>query len=107
MSLADAGPPPTATAGLRPQTNTCRTAVDLSGLWMFRFDDQDLHAGIEDGVPIGVPGSWNDQLPGARDELGPAWYERRFETPPLAAGREAAIRFGSVCYAAQAWLNGK
>ncbi|HXC81874.1 MAG TPA: glycoside hydrolase family 2 TIM barrel-domain containing protein [Trebonia sp.] len=103
MSLADAGPQPT--AGLRPQTNTCRTAVDLSGLWMFRFDDRDSRAGIEDGVPIGVPGSWNDQLPGARDEFGPAWYERRFEAPRL-AGREAAIRFGSVSYAAEVWLNG-
>jgi beta-glucuronidase len=102
MSLADAGPPPV--AGLRPQTNTCRTAVDLSGVWLFRLGDE--RAGVEDGVPIGVPGSWNDQLPGARDELGPAWYERRFEAPPL-AGREAAIRFGSVSYAAEVWLNGK
>ena len=49
-------------------------------------------------------------MPGIRDELGPAWYERRFEVPPgvLPLGdRDAAIRFGSVCYAAQAWLNGK
>ena len=96
--------------GLRPQTNACRTAVDLSGLWMLRFDDRDWHGGIKDGIPVGVPGSWNDQVPGARDELGPAWYERRFEapllTPPL-AGRDAVIRFGSVCYAAQVWLNGK
>jgi len=103
MSLADAGPQPT--AGLRPQTNTCRTAVDLSGPWMFRFDDRDSRGGIEDGVPIGVPGSWNDQLPDARDEFGPAWYERRFEAP-RPAGRDAAIRFGSVNYAAEVWLNG-
>jgi beta-galactosidase/beta-glucuronidase len=57
-----------------------------------------------------VPGSWNDQVPGIRDELGPAWYERRFEVPPgvLPLGdRDATIRFGSVCYAAQAWLNGQ
>src|SRR5215469_3927493 len=96
----------TMSPGLRPQTNGCRTAVDLSGLWTIRFGDGDWHAGVEDGLPIGVPGSWNDQLPGARDELGPAWYERRFEAPPM-AGREAAIRFGSVSYAARAWLNGK
>jgi beta-glucuronidase len=108
VSLAEAGPQPTASAGLRPQTNVCRTTVDLSGLWMFRFGDADLHARVEDGVPIGVPGSWNDQVPGARDNLGPAWYERHFEAPRL-AGRDAAaaIRFGSVCYAAQVWLNGK
>ncbi len=93
-------------AGLRPQTNSCRTAVDLSGLWMFRLGDQDWHGGVPGGIPVGVPGSWNDQVPGARDELGPAWYERRFEAPPL-SGREAAIRFGSVCYAAEVWLNGR
>ena len=91
---------------LRPQTNACRTAVDLSGLWTLRFGRGNWQDGIPDGVPVGVPGSWNDQLPGARDEFGPAWYERRFEAPPL-TGREAAIRFGSVCYAAQVWLNGK
>ena len=68
-----AGTLPSATAGLRPQTNACRTTIDLSGLWTLRFDDRDWHAGIRDGVPVGVPGSWNDQLPGARDELGPAW----------------------------------
>jgi beta-glucuronidase len=93
-------------AGLRPQTNACRTAVDLSGVWMFRLGDSGWHDGVPGGIPVGVPGSWNDQVPGARDELGPAWYERRFEAPPL-AGREAAIRFGSVCYAAEVWLNGR
>ncbi len=94
-------------SNLRPQTNACRTAIDLSGPWLLRFDDRDWHAGIRDGIPVGVPGSWNDQVPGARDELGPAWYERRFEAPPLTPGREAVIRFGSVCYAAQVWLNGR
>lgn len=87
-------------AGLRPQTNACRTAIDLSGLWLLRFDDRD------DAIPVAVPGSWNDQVPGARDELGPAWYEHRFEAAPLLPGREAAIRFGAVSYAAQVWLNG-
>ena len=89
-----------------PADNACRTAVDLSGLWTLRFGRGNWQDGVPDAVSIGVPGSWNDQLPGARDEFGPAWYERRFEAPPL-AGREAAIRFGSVCYAAQVWLNGK
>jgi beta-glucuronidase len=95
-------------SSLRPQTNACRTALDLSGLWTFRLGDrdQDWHGGIPDGIPVGVPGSWNDQVPGARDELGPAWYELRFE-PPQLAGREAAIRFGSVCYQADVWLNGQ
>jgi beta-glucuronidase len=91
---------------LRPQTNACRTALDLSGVWLIRFGDGDWSGGLPDGVPAGVPGSWNDQLPGVRDDLGPAWYERRFEAPPLTARQAAAIRFGSACYAAEVWLNG-
>lgn len=99
-----------AASPLRPQTNECRLALDLSGTWLFRLGDGDWGGGVTGGIPVGVPGSWNDQVPGARDELGPAWYERRFEPPPGAlplAGREAAIRFGSVCYAASVWLNGQ
>jgi beta-glucuronidase len=99
-----------AASPLRPQTNACRLAVDLSGTWLFRLGDGDWRSGTGAATPVGVPGSWNDQIPGIRDELGPAWYERRFELPPGAfplAGREAAIRFGSVCYAASVWLNGE
>jgi beta-glucuronidase len=95
-----------AAAHLRPQSNACRTALDLSGVWLVRFGDADWSGGLPGGLPVGVPGSWNDQLPGWRDELGPAWFERRFEAPPLSGGQEAAVRFGSACYAADAWLNG-
>jgi beta-glucuronidase len=98
----------TAAPPLRPQTNACRLAIDLSGTWLFRLGDGDWPGGVAGGIPIGVPGSWNDQVPGARDDLGPAWYERRFEPPPGAlAGRQAVIRFGSVCYATSVWLNGQ
>jgi beta-glucuronidase len=106
-AVAEAG---LAASPLRPQTNACRLAVDLSGTWLFRLGDGEWRAGIGAAIPVGVPGSWNDQIPGIRDELGPAWYERRFEPPPGAlplAGREAAIRFGSVSYAASVWLNGQ
>jgi beta-glucuronidase len=99
-----------AASPLRPQTNECRLALGLSGTWLFLLGDGDWGGGVPDGIPVGVPGSWNDQVPGARDELGPAWYERRFEPPPGTfplAGRDAAIRFGSVSYAASVWLNGQ
>jgi beta-glucuronidase len=95
---------------LRPQANEFRAVHDLSGVWLLRLGDGDWRCGVPDGVPVGVPGSWNDQVPGARDELGPAWYERRFELPPgvlPSDGREAVIRFGSVCYRAEIFLNGQ
>jgi beta-glucuronidase len=96
---------------LRPQTNRFRTAHDLSGVWGFRLDPDDagLAAGWASGVPdataIAVPASWNEQLPAARDELGPAWYERRFDAPALDG--EVALRFGAVHYLAEVWLNGE
>jgi beta-glucuronidase len=95
---------------LRPRANEFRAVHDLSGVWLLRLGEGDWRSGIPDGVPVGVPGSWNDQVPGARDELGPAWYERRFELPPgvlPSDGREAVIRFGSVCYRAEIFLNGQ
>jgi beta-glucuronidase len=97
---------------LRPQTNKFRIAHDLSGVWGIRFDPEDAgraagwSAGVPDPTPIAVPGSWNDQLVGVRDELGPAWYERRFAAPPV-DGYELALRFGSVNYIAEVWLNGE
>jgi len=97
---------------LRPQTNGCRVAHDLSGVWSFRLDPDDEGRergwcrGVPEPVPAGVPGSWNEQVPGARDELGPAWYERRFELPPV-GDRQVGIRFGSAVYAAEVWLNGE
>jgi beta-glucuronidase len=98
---------------LRPQTNPFRLAHDLSGVWGFRLDEGDRgraegwHEGVPDATPIAVPGSWNDQLPGVRDRLGPAWYERRFDAPPIADERELAVRFGGVTQQAEVWLNGE
>jgi beta-glucuronidase len=97
---------------LRPQTNRFRLAYDLSGVWGFRLDPDDAgrargwERGIPDATAIAVPASWNDVLPGARDLLGPAWYERRFDAPATGE-QELALRFGAVHYLAEVWLNGE
>ena len=97
-----------------PQQNAYRQYFDLSGFWDFRFDpeDQGLAAGwvngFEGGQPIAVPASWNDQLldDNTRDNLGPAWYQTTFGLPWGFAGRQLCLRFGSVNYLADVWLNG-
>ncbi len=97
---------------LRPQTNTFRMVLDLSGLWEFRLDPDDTGKaegwtdGIPDGRLIAVPGSWNEQLAGARDALGPAWYETSFELPRAWPAR-TFVRFGSADYLAEVFLNGE
>ena len=97
---------------LYPQKNPNRQTKDLSGKWDFRIDprNQGLGKGWTKGFSkqqtISVPASWNEQFAGLRDYLGPAWYQRRFSRHPAAEGKRIFLRFGSVNYLAQVWLNG-
>jgi len=97
---------------LYPQSNSFRQTIDLSGLWDFRFDPEDQGTGggwpegLIDARPIAVPASWNDQFADWRDYLGPAWYQTRFALPWGWDQRSVTLRFGSVNYLAQVWLNG-
>lgn len=95
---------------LRPQSNSHRSTDDLSGFWTFRpgtegADHAEMSTGVTGGEPIAVPGSWNEQLPELRDFCGIAWYETRLFVTP-ADDRRRLLRFGSVNYAADVWLNG-
>jgi beta-glucuronidase len=96
---------------LYPQSNPWRQYIDLSGFWDFRFDDQGggesagWTAGF-DGRPIAVPASWNDQFEDHREYLGPAWYQTRFDRPWGWEERRVYLRFSSVNYLADVWLNG-
>lgn len=99
---------------LYPQSNPFRQVVDLSGFWELRFDPADeglaanWGAGFSGGRPAAVPASWNDQFEDGRDYLGPTWYQTQFDLPwgwnP--EQQYIQIRFGSVNYLAQVWLNG-
>lgn len=99
---------------LYPQCNPFRQTIDLSGFWDFRFDpdhrgnEQEWYNGFDGGRPIAVPASWNDQFENWRDYLGPAWYQTRFDFPWGwdAAGQCVKLRFNSVNYLADVWLNG-
>lgn len=99
---------------LYPQSNPFRQSVDLSGFWELCFDPQDTGIpdgrpqGFADGRPVAVPASWNEQFEDGRDFLGPAWYQTRFDQPfgwDLTRQR-AFLRFNSVNYLAEVWLNG-
>ena len=98
---------------LYPQSNSLRQHVDISGMWEIRFDVDangdagGWHSGFTGGQPIAVPASWNDQLAEFRDYLGPAWYKTGFDLPWGWQERRVVLRFGSVNYHAQAWLNGE
>jgi beta-glucuronidase len=97
---------------LYPRLNRHRRLHDLSGFWEIRFDPEDRGisadwaSGFESGRPIAVPASWNDQYDTARDDTGLAWYQTRFDLPWPLETRKYILRFGSVNYLAESWLNG-
>jgi beta-glucuronidase len=99
---------------LYPQSNPFRQFIDLSGFWDLRFDPegQGHQAGWANGFtggrPVAVPASWNDQFENWRDYLGQTWYQTRFDLPWGwdATRQQIGLRFGSVNYLAEVWLNG-
>lgn len=98
---------------LYPQSNSHRQVLALPDFWDFRFDPQDAglnsgwQTGFADGRPIAVPSSWNDQFEDGRDFLGPAWYQKEFRLPWGWTGKRVVLRFGSVNYLGEVWLNGQ
>jgi beta-glucuronidase len=98
---------------LYPQVNTHRQMTELNGFWHFRLDPQNAglesgwNTGFEGGRPIAVPASWNEQFEDTRDYLGIAWYQTRFDLPANWRGQRIYVRFNSVTYLADVWLNGQ
>ncbi len=95
---------------LYPQTNTKRQMIDLSGFWGIRFDTDDtghFGTGFDTNEIIAVPASWNDQLNERRDYFGTAWYQTSFSLPWGWRGQRIFVRFNSVNYLAEVWLNGE
>jgi beta-glucuronidase len=98
---------------LYPQRNLFRQFIELSGFWEFRFDsynkglDENWKNGFNNNRPIAVPASWNDQFAEGRDNLGPAWYQCSFIKPWDWDKKKIIIRFGSVNYLSDVWLNGE
>jgi len=97
---------------LYPQYNPYRQFIDLSGFWEIRFDpkgaglDGGWGEGVENTRPVAVPASWNDQFEDRRDYLGNGWYQTRFDLPWGWEQQRVHLRFSSVSYMAEVWLNG-
>lgn len=100
---------------IRPQRNACRDFTDLSGAWRVAFAQAEEQVQWQVGIPaerahvIAVPGSWNEQLAeaGYMNFCGVGWFETEVYLPAVAAGRELALRFGSVDYYGEVWLDGE
>ncbi|XP_021938962.1 beta-glucuronidase [Zootermopsis nevadensis] len=107
---------------LYPQESESRDVRSLDGLWNFRLSPEpDPLTGFRERwfqkdlsqtgetIPMPVPASYNDitEDKTIRDHVGLVWYDRTFYVPE--AWRQSSLvwlRFGSVHYAAQVWVNG-
>lgn len=85
-----------------------REIKDLSGVWLFKKDEQDIgeraewQNGFLDGQKIFVPGMWNNEF-GLLEYEGAGWYLKRFYT----RGGTLEIKFGGVMTKADVWLDGE
>ncbi|KAL0272404.1 UNVERIFIED_CONTAM: hypothetical protein PYX00_005385 [Menopon gallinae] len=106
---------------LYPRDSETRTVKSLDGIWNFRlslpwnytghFEEWYLRGLKETGptIPMPVPASYNDITvhKNVRDHVGIVWYEKEFFVPEnWRFINRIWLRFGSVCYAAQVWVNG-
>jgi beta-glucuronidase len=98
---------------LYPVQNEFRNKMSLDGIWEFRCDSTDCgehqawYSGLAESKPIAVPGSWNEQIEGLRNYLGPVWYQKRVVIPSSWSSRRLMIRVGSAVYSAKLWVNGQ
>ncbi|KAJ8681400.1 hypothetical protein QAD02_017187 [Eretmocerus hayati] len=107
---------------LFPRESESREVRSLDGLWDFLVPPKEnLRKGIMDEWynddlskagevrQMPVPSSYNDVTTSSelRDHVGPVWYEKSFYIPASWSTKRIFLRFGSVNYYAQVWLNGR
>lgn len=96
---------------LYPQQNLFRNKLDLSGIWDFQIDPDQLgeqngwQNGLVDSRPIAVPGSWNEQYEDIYNYFGPAWYVKSTYLPQSWQGQRVFLRVGSACYFGTVYVN--
>jgi beta-glucuronidase len=97
---------------LYPIQNHLRNKLDLSGIWDFETDPEEIgegdawYNGLSDSRPIAVPGSWNEQYEDLFGYLDLAWYVKRTYVPASWRGQRVFIRVGSANYYGTVYVNG-
>ena len=100
---------------LYPIENKVREVKNLSGIWNFKIDTDNV--GIEekwyekpltDTVPMAVPASYNDLFTDqeSKEHVGNVWYEREFIIPDSWEGKRIVLRFGSATHHAVVYVDG-
>uniref|UniRef100_A0A2H8TWI1 Beta-glucuronidase n=1 Tax=Melanaphis sacchari TaxID=742174 RepID=A0A2H8TWI1_9HEMI len=106
---------------LYPRESESREVKSLDGMWNFRLSLPDPLVGFKERwymkdlsktgpvIQMPVPSSYNDVMVDKkiRDHVGLVWYDKSFYVPESwrQQGYRVCLRFGSVNYAAQVWVN--
>ncbi len=94
---------------LKVQTNICRSAVNINGIWRFKtVDDGFLPVEpLNDYRLMPVPASMNDVVTeiDLREYVGKVAYETQFSCP-LEKDREYRLRIGATSHKCRVYLNG-
>lgn len=100
---------------LYPKDTCTREVKDLSGVWQFRADLQNVglqekwyEQPITNTIAMPVPASYNDmtQDVAIRDHIGDVWYETNAVIPRSWDGQRIILRVGSASHHAVVWVNG-
>ncbi len=96
---------------LYPQRTCIRDCFTLNGVWDYsrEREEHDYSAGFVPEKCVAVPGSFNDQFVDEefRMWMDGVWISRRFEMPRVLEDQRIVLRFGSVSYHAEVFLNGR
>ena len=87
---------------LRPQLNSKRFLINLSGLWAIKKEGSAC-----DYIPIAVPGSWNEQYQDFLYEEGAMIYRKSFYIPKEFEGKSIRLYFEAVNSRSVIYLNGE
>ncbi|CAK9796112.1 Gusb [Anthophora quadrimaculata] len=105
---------------LYPRESESREVKSLDGMWNFVISPSgDMLKGYKEAWYAGdlskvgnvmqmpVPSSYNDITTSRdlRDHVGAVWYQRTFFVPLSWREQRVFVRFGSVNYLAQVWIN--
>lgn len=95
---------------LKVQTNVCRSAVNIDGIWRFKtVDDGFLPVEpLKEYRLMPVPASFNDVVTdyALREYVGKVAYETQFSCP-VENGREYRVRIGAASHRCEVYLNGE
>lgn len=93
-----------------PLRTKTRDVLDLNGVWDFarEHEEGDQRNGFVAEKKVAVPASYNDQYAdeGFRMWFDGVWYSRKFALPRMLKDERLVLRFGSVAYRCEVFVNG-